>query len=34
MAGLDEDAEARSYGQLPGMPKYADLNGDRKVLME
>jgi len=24
----DEDAEARSYGQLPGTPKYADLNND------
>ena len=24
---LEEDAEARSYGQLPGWPKYADLSG-------
>ncbi len=23
----DEDAEARSYGQLPGLPKYADISG-------
>ena len=23
----DEEAEARSYGQLPGWPKYADLSG-------
>lgn len=23
----DEDAEARSYGQLPGNPKYADISG-------
>jgi hypothetical protein len=23
----DEDAEARSYGQLPGTPKYADISG-------
>lgn len=23
----DEDAEARSYGQLPGWPKYADISG-------
>lgn len=26
-----EDAEARSYGQLPGLPKYADINNDGKV---
>lgn len=26
-----EDAEARSYGQLPGMAKYKDVNGDGKV---
>jgi len=26
--GADEDAQARSYGQLPGTPKYADLNND------
>jgi TonB-dependent starch-binding outer membrane protein SusC len=26
-----EDAEARKYGQLPGMPKYADLNNDGVV---
>ena len=25
--GSNEDAEARSYGQLPGYPKYADLSG-------
>ena len=25
--GADEDAEARSYGQLSGTPKYADLSG-------
>jgi len=27
----DEDAEARSYGQLPGRPKYADLSGPEGV---
>jgi TonB-dependent starch-binding outer membrane protein SusC len=27
----DQDAEARSYGQLPGTPHYADLNNDGKV---
>jgi len=27
----DEDAEARSYGQLPGTPKYADLSGPEGV---
>jgi len=25
--GADEETEARSYGQLPGYPKYADLTG-------
>jgi TonB-linked SusC/RagA family outer membrane protein len=29
--GLDEDLEAREYGQLPGTEKYADLNGDKVV---
>ncbi|HOW39647.1 MAG TPA: SusC/RagA family TonB-linked outer membrane protein [Bacteroidales bacterium] len=27
----DEDAEARAYGQLPGLPKYADLTGPNGV---
>jgi len=27
----DEDAEARSYGQLPGDPKYADISGPNGV---
>ena len=26
-----EETEARAYGQLPGMPKYADINNDGKV---
>ncbi len=29
--GADEDAAAREYGQLPGTPKYADINNDGKV---
>lgn len=27
MWGSDEEAEARSFGQLPGMPHYADISG-------
>ncbi len=29
--GADEDAEARSYGKLPGMNKYLDLNNDGQI---
>lgn len=29
--GTDQDAEARSYGQLPGDPHYADLSGPNGV---
>jgi TonB-dependent starch-binding outer membrane protein SusC len=29
--GADEDAEARSYGKLPGMNKYLDVNKDGQI---